>query len=50
MMEAVLALSSIVTRFDVVSHTKPEDDKWHIQGTMKPVGFKCSFNTISVSN
>jgi cytochrome P450 len=46
LMEGTLVLASIIAKFDVIPadpKSTPDDDKWVIFGTMKPVEFQCSF-------
>jgi cytochrome P450 len=47
LMEAALILAIVVPRFDILSHTPPENDGWGFIGTMKPVDFKCSFSCVN---
>ena len=42
-MEATLVIVALVRKFDIVSTQKLDDIVWDTEGTLKPIGFKCSF-------
>ena len=46
MIEAIIAVVSIIRQFDVSTKQDEQDIVWHFEGTMKPTNFHCSFTPV----
>jgi len=49
MIEAIIAVVTIIRQFDVTTKQSQDDIIWHFEGTVKPTNFLCSFTPINLS-